>query len=190
VLWKSRRAVVGRGLTHATALAVPVVGGGDLECRVPRSVNSFRMYGKTGFFHGGATLQELVIPVVIARWPRKAEKIAVVLTPMSAIASLRPRVELRPGVTGLSGVGPEPRMMTREVVVKVVEPRSGRRLFVSTGRSRVEPEGESVTVLPERKAGETCPRGARLHVEVRDADNDELLDRCDVELKVDLEEWD
>ena len=37
---------------------------------------------------------------------------------------------------------------------------------------------------------ETCARGARLQVEVRDADNDELLDRCEVELKIDLEEWD
>jgi hypothetical protein len=147
-------------------------------------VNSFRTYGKTGFFHGGATLQELVIPVVVARWPRKAEKVAVVLTPMSAIASLRPRVELRPGVAA------EPRMMSREVTVKVVEPRSGRRLFDSTERSRIEPEGAPVTVLLERKPGETCPRGSRLTVEVRDADNEELLDRCDVELKVDLEEWD
>jgi hypothetical protein len=190
VLWRSRRAVVGRGLTHATALAVPVAGSDDLECRVPRSVNSFRTYGKTGFFHGGATLQELVIPVVVARWPRKAEKVAVVLTPMSAIASLRPRVELRPGATGLPGVAAEPRMMSREVTVKVVEPRSGRRLFDSTERSRIEPEGAPVTVLLERKPGETCPRGSRLTVEVRDADNEELLDRCDVELKVDLEEWD
>jgi hypothetical protein len=189
ISWRSRRAVVGRGLKHATAIAAPVKGS-DLECRVPRSVNAFRTYGGIGFFHGGATLQELVTPVVIARWPRKAEKIAAVLTPLDAIVSLRPRVQVRPGVTGLPGVGSKPRMIGREVTVKVVEPGSGRRLYASINRSRLEPDGEPATVLLERVAGETCTRGARLHIEVRDADNDELLDRCDVELKIDLEEWD
>jgi hypothetical protein len=47
-----------------------------------------------------------------------------------------------------------------------------------------------VTLVLEREGHETCSRGARLQVEVRDADNDELLDRCEVELKIDLEEWD
>jgi hypothetical protein len=88
ILWRSRRAIVGRGLKHPTAVAAPVQGS-DLECRVPRSVNAFRTYGGIGFFHGGATLQELVIPVVVFRWPKKAEKVAAVLTPISEIASLK-----------------------------------------------------------------------------------------------------
>jgi hypothetical protein len=57
VLWRSRRAVVGRGLNHPTAVAAPIKGS-DLECRVPRSVNAFRTYGGIGFFHGGATLPQ------------------------------------------------------------------------------------------------------------------------------------
>ncbi len=190
IMWRSRRAIVGRGLKHPTALSVPVPGS-DLECRVPRSVNAFRTYGGVGFFHGGATLQELVTPVVVARWPKKAEKMAVVLTPLAEIASLRPRIELKPGVTGrLPGMGSDEKMLGRQVVVKVVDPGSGRRLFRSAESIKVEPEGEAVTFTLERERGETCARGARLQVEVRDADNDELLDRCEVELKVDLEEWD
>jgi hypothetical protein len=189
VLWKSRRAIVGRGLQHPTAVALPVPGS-DLECRVPRSVNAFRTYGKTGFFHGGATLQELVIPVVVARWPKKAEKVAAVLKPLSAIASLRPGVEVGPGASDLPGVGAEPRMMSRQVVVKVVEPPTGRTLFRSVATSQIDPDGAPVTITLQRTAGETSARGTRLRVEVRDADNDELLDGCDVELKVDLEEWD
>jgi hypothetical protein len=99
VLWRSRRAVVGRELKHPTAVAVPIKGS-DLECLVPRSVNAFRTYGGMGFFHGGATLQELVIPVVVFRWPKKAEKVAAVLTPLAEISSLKPRVEVRAGGAG------------------------------------------------------------------------------------------
>lgn len=189
VLWRSRRSVVGRGLKHPTAIAVPVQGS-DLECRVPRSVNAFRTYGGIGFFHGGATLQELVIPVVVIRWPKRAEKVVAVLTPIAEIASLKPRVEVKPGTGQISMFGPEAKMVGRMVVVKVVEPGSGRRLFRSTESCKIDPEGEPVTLTLEREGNEVCARGAHLQLEVRDADNDELLDRCEVELKVDLEEWD
>ena len=77
-----------------------------------------------------------------------------------------------------------------EVVVKVVEPGSGRRLFRSTESCKIDPDGAPVTLTLEREGNEACARGAHLQLEVRDADNDELLDRCDVDLKVDLEEWD
>jgi hypothetical protein len=188
VLWRSRRAVVGRRLKHPTAIAAPVPGS-DLECCVPRSVNAFRTYGGIGFFHGGATLQELVIPVVVASWPKKVEKVSVVLTPMSEITSLKPRVEVRAGVGQTTMFGADAKMTGRQVVVKVVDPRSGRRLFQSQS-FKVEAESPPVTISLEHAANEACARGTRLQVQVRDADNDELLDRCDVELKVDLDEWD
>jgi hypothetical protein len=187
ILWRSRRAVVGRRLAHPTAIAVPVHGS-DLECRVPRSANAFRTYGGIGFFHGGATLQELVIPMVVFRWPKRAEKVAAVLTPISEIASLKPRVEVRAG-SQTTMFGADAKLTGRQVIVKVVEPGSGRRLFKSQSH-KLEAEGQPVTIALEREANETCGRGTRLQVQVRDADNDELLDHCDVELKVDLEEWD
>lgn len=190
VLWRSRRAVVGRGLQHPTAVTVPVQGS-DLECRVPRSVNAFRTYGGLGYFHGGATLQELVIPVVIFRWPKKAEKVTAVLTPLTEITSVKPRVEVKVGSAGQGSMfGPDTGMIGRQIVVKIVEPDTGRRLFHSEQSCRLEPDGVPVTLVLERESGETCSRGIRLQVEVRDADNDALLDRCEVELKIDLEEWD
>ncbi len=129
VHWRSHRAMVGRGLMHPTAIAATVPGS-DLECLAPRSVNAYSTYGKLGYFHGGATLQELVIPVVIFRWPKKAEKVAAVLTPLTEITSLRPRVEVRPGSTGrLPGTGAEAGVTARQVAVKIVEPATGRRLF-------------------------------------------------------------
>lgn len=188
ILWRSRRAVVGRGLKHPTAIAAPVKGS-DLECRVPRSVNAFRTYGGIGFFHGGATLQELITPVVIFRWPKKAEKVAAVLTPISEITSLKPKVEVRPGAGQATMFGADAKIMSRQVMVKVVEPGTGRRLFKSHSH-KIEPEGPPLTIALEREPNETCLRGVRLEIQLRDADNDELVDRCDAELKVDLEEWD
>jgi hypothetical protein len=190
ILWRSRRAVVGRSLKHPTAISSPVKGS-DLECRMPRSVNAFRTYGRIGYFHGGATLQELVIPVVIFRWPKKAEKVAAVLTPISAIASLKPRVEVKPGSAGQASLfGADAKVIGRQITVKVVEPGSGRRLFRSPQSHKVDPDGQPITIILEREGSELCSRGTRLRVEVRDADNDEILDGCEVELKVDLEEWD
>ena len=188
VLWSTRRAIVGRGLEHRTAIAATVPGS-DLECRVPRSVNAFKTYGGLGYFHGGATLQEWITPVVVCTWPRKAEKVAAVLTPIAEITSLAPRVEVRAGVTQTTMFEGDAKVTGRQVVVKVVEPSSGRRLFGSAS-VKIEPEGPPLTLVLERAKDETCPRGSRLEVQVRDADNDQLLDRCDVELKIDLEEWD
>lgn len=191
IAWRSRRAVAGRGLVHATGVKLPIPGS-DLECMVPRSVNAFRTYGRVGFFHGGATLQELVIPVVVCRWPRRAQKVAAVLTPPGAITSLRPRVEVGPGLTGfLPEVGPSGAVMGREVVVQVIEPGSGRRLFRSGRAVALVPGGAKVDVVLDRVPGAACQRGARLRVEVRDADNDdEILDHAEADLMVDLEEWD
>jgi hypothetical protein len=105
ILFQSRRAVVGHGLTHATALRLRVPCS-DLEVYVPRSVNAFRTYGALGFFHGGATLQELVIPVVIAVWSGKRKKTPVSLRKLEFITSLQPRLELVSGVqSGLFATG-------------------------------------------------------------------------------------
>ena len=110
-------------------------------------------------------LQELVTPVVIFRWPKKAEKVAAVLTPIAEITSLKPRVEVRAGVGQPTPFGADTRMTARQVVVKVVEPASGRRLFRSQ-RHKVEAEGQPVTISLEREPNEApwrppARRGAR-----------------------------
>ncbi len=51
LLWPSRRAMVGRNLSHPHAVRLPVPCS-DLEAMVPRSVNAFRTYGRLGFYSG------------------------------------------------------------------------------------------------------------------------------------------
>jgi hypothetical protein len=206
ILWKSRRAVVGTELKHASAFVLRMTGS-DLDCAVPRGLGYFRTHGATGYMHGGVSLQELVVPVMIVRWPRKAGKVPVLLEHVAAVTSVRPRVELRAGSAGRFGFAADEKTVGRTVAVQIVEAASGRRLFhvpapdaVRRGTSgesappseriAIEPGGEPVQRVLTKVKGEAAPRGTLLRIEVRDADNDEILDQHESELKVDLEEWD
>ena len=42
---------------------------------VPRGAASFQTYGGLGYFHGGASLQEWIIPCLQIEWPVKAQPV-------------------------------------------------------------------------------------------------------------------
>ncbi len=70
VLVKNRRFVVGRGLKETAGLklwkADQLGLGGDLNTAIPNSVNRLRLSGSgSRFVHGGASLQEIVVPVSV-----------------------------------------------------------------------------------------------------------------------------
>ncbi len=189
VLWSSRRAVIGRNLKHMSAIHLPVPCSG-LEAMVPRSINAFRTYGGLGYFHGGATLQELIIPVLVAHWPAKAAKIHVVLKPVGHITSEMPRIQVEAGTQGQLTVYPDGSKLARRVAVKVREPSSGKLVFRHAVAIIVEPGGKTATVqlqLVEPRPG--LAYGTKLMVEVLDADDEELLAREEIILKVDIDEW-
>lgn len=190
MIWTSRRAIVGENLKHQTALSLPVTGS-NLTCLIPRSVNAFKTYGGLGFFHGGATLQELIIPIVIAHWPKRAKKIAVVLKPITEITSLTQRIEIGPGTpvqVDLSGTL-DTNLLSRNVFVKVIDPNTGRIIFKSKKDYRVEPGGEPIIVELGRLEGAAASFGANLQILVCDLDDEEILDKTDITLKVELDEW-
>ncbi len=189
LLWTSRRAMVGRGLAHPTAVPLPVMQS-DLEAMTPRSVNAFKTYGGLGFFHGGATLQELVIPVVVARWPSKATKVSVVLKPVVQIASETPRVQVEAGIEGMTLFGPDEKQLARRVLLKVRNPATGKLVFKHSDPVTVEPGGEPVTVQLELiEPKPSLPYGSALIVAALDADDEEILSREEITLKVDIDEW-
>jgi len=69
VLFRDRRFVLGKGLQEQTGLksfsSKDLQLGGDLEIQIPKSINRLRLQGSgSRFVHGGASLQEVVIPVV------------------------------------------------------------------------------------------------------------------------------
>lgn len=189
IMWVSRRAVVGERVEHQTALSLPATGS-NLTCLIPRSVNAFKAYGGLGFFHGGATLQELVIPIVVAHWPKLARKTRVVLKPIAEITSLTPRVEVGPGTAvqvDLSGAL-DASLLSRDVFVKVIDPNTGKIIFKSE-KAHIEPGGEPVVAELGKLKGAEASLGAVLQILVCDLDDEEILDQANVVLKVGLDEW-
>ncbi|WP_371168793.1 BREX-1 system phosphatase PglZ type A [Aliiroseovarius sp. 2305UL8-7] len=78
VLVKNRRFVVGRGLKEAAGLklwkADQLGLRGNLDVSIPNSVNRLRVKGSGArFVHGGASLQEIVVPVLRVGKQREAD---------------------------------------------------------------------------------------------------------------------
>jgi len=189
MLWLSRRAIVGRNLKHKSAIHLHVPCS-DLEAMTPRSINTFKTYGGLGYFHGGATLQELIIPVIIVNWPAKTTKLPIVLKPVGHIASENPRVQLEAGVRGQTSFIPDSTQLTRRVLIKIRETSSGKLIFKHTEPVIIEPSGKPVTVqLQMVEPRPKVPYGSDLEIEVLDADDEEPLVKEKVILKVDIDEW-
>lgn len=78
ILFRNRRFVIGRGLAptpgmkHFSAQGLGL--SGDLEVLIPNSINRMRVKGSgSRFVHGGAALQEIVIPVIEVGKQREAD---------------------------------------------------------------------------------------------------------------------
>ena len=79
---RDRRFVLGKGLighsTRKTFRAVDVGLVGDMEIQIPKSINRLRLRGSgSRFVHGGASLQEVVVPVIQINKKRESDITAV-----------------------------------------------------------------------------------------------------------------
>ncbi|HEY3229562.1 MAG TPA: PglZ domain-containing protein, partial [Roseiflexaceae bacterium] len=94
VAYRSRRALAYAATTN---LADPHVlaPGGAWRVLPARGASSWSAYGKLGYFHGGASLQEWIIPCVQIEWPAKAQPVHVTVQPVKHILSAQPRLTLR-----------------------------------------------------------------------------------------------
>ncbi len=93
VEYKSHRAVVGREIASPSLLTFPLVGS-DLTVGVPRATGILEARGGYQFFHGGASLQEIVVPHLRVALPRRTVKFDVRLHLPRRITSLLFDVEL------------------------------------------------------------------------------------------------
>lgn len=78
ILYKDRRFVLGRGFkphdSFKTFTSAQIGLDGDVEVQIPKSINRLRLKGSgSRFVHGGATLQEIVIPVVSINKKRQSD---------------------------------------------------------------------------------------------------------------------
>jgi uncharacterized protein (TIGR02687 family) len=103
ILFRNRRFVIGRGLSatagmkHFTAAGLGL--SGDLEVLIPNSINRMRVKGAgSRFVHGGAALQEVVIPVIRVGKQREADvghvEVQIFVTGRSLISSGQTAVTL------------------------------------------------------------------------------------------------
>ncbi|MBY3093309.1 BREX-1 system phosphatase PglZ type A [Rhizobium laguerreae] len=78
ILFRNRRFVIGRGLSATDGMkhfkATNLGLSGDLDVLIPNSINRMRVRGAgSRFVHGGASLQEVIIPVVRVGKQREAD---------------------------------------------------------------------------------------------------------------------
>ena len=103
ILFRNRRFVIGRGLAptagmkHFTAANLGL--SGDMEVLIPNSINRMRVKGAgSRFVHGGATLQEVIIPVIRVGKRREADvgqvEVQIFVTGRSLISSGQTAVTL------------------------------------------------------------------------------------------------
>lgn len=78
ILYRNRRFVIGKGLKQSSSLrkftSAELGLAGDLEVQIPKSINRIRVKGSgSRFVHGGASLQEIVVPVVRINKKRQSD---------------------------------------------------------------------------------------------------------------------
>lgn len=151
---------------------------------LPHGAASFRAYGGLGYFHGGASLQEWIIPVVQVEWPLDAKPIEVVLESLPRVLSQRPRVTVAVRRQTLF----VEEAMPRGIEVLIRDARTNTILFRSEAQ-QVTPDQPQVTLALTAQAGAVAERDTPLRIEVRDSSDESILDRAESTLKIELTGW-
>jgi hypothetical protein len=181
-LYTNRRALA---YPIETSLPAPqsVAPGGQYRIALPAGASCFKAYGGHGYYHGGASLQEWIIPCVKIEWPVKAVPVSVALQPLPRILGLRVRVTL---TVSRSGLFPED-ALPRRVGIVIRNAATGTILFRS-GEVSVTPDRESVSVTLEPTA-EPASRGTGVRIDVRDTSNDAVISGGESVLMVEKDDW-
>ena len=161
------------------------IKGGDFQLdRYHKTIRLLREGGYStivvvtdhGFFHWAPATDEVE--------PKPEGEIK----PIEHITTLAPRIEIEPGQSGLFDATDQ-KLTGRRVTVKVVQPESGRLIFISEESVAIEPGGDrqAVTLVFKNKAG----FGEKLEIRLLDDDDEETLEARPVIFQVEADEdWD
>jgi hypothetical protein len=158
--------------------------GGSLAVAVPSGIACFSAYGKRGYFHGGASLQEWIIPVILIDWPARARPVEVQIRGIVNVLSQRPRVTLDIIATTLL----LDEMLAREIEVVIRDATTRMILFESQAYS-VKPTDISIDVMLKIRAGAAAARNTQLVIEVRDPHTEAVIAHAQGRLLIDLDSW-
>ncbi len=157
--------------------------GGTWRIALAGGASCFRTYGGLGFFHGGASLQEWIIPCLKIVWPGQAKAVSVEIQPISQILSQHPKIVLEVRRENLFD---EP--LARQVDVRIRENRHNTILFQSQP-IMLTPRHDSVPVTLTVVEGVEATRNTSLTIEVRDTRTEQVVAQATTVLMVDIENW-
>ena len=181
--YKSRRA-----LAYAPTLSLEgprgLTPGGKWQVALPYGAAGFSAYGGQGYFHGGASLQEWIIPCIKVEWPAQAKPVQVVLQPTSQILRLNQKIGVDVVVDNLLLEESIPRQI--EVVVRHGQTRV---ILFDTQIATAQPNRSPMELTLSAKEGVAAERGTPLVVELRDPNTEDVLDRAESKLMIELTEW-
>jgi hypothetical protein len=161
----------------------PTAPGNSYQVALPAGAATFKAYGGRGYYHGGGSLQEWVIPCFKAEWPTAAKPVEVLLQPVKAILSLRQKVKIDVYKTGLLIEEGLPRRV--EVIVR--DAISNDILFRSEPRT-VTPDQDTVEeALAPTEA--IARRGAPVRIELRDLKDESVIVTAESILQVEMDSW-
>ena len=164
--------------------------GGKWRISVPSGAANFRAYGGLGYFHGGASLQEWIIPCIKIEWPQKAHPVNVRIQPVEQILSLRPKIILEIERDGIFLENTIEDTLPRQVKVSLLDPQQKKdQLLFSSEATTITPDQEQVAIALQPREDAQAERGTFLIIEVRDARTEEVLDTEHTTLMVPLENW-
>lgn len=158
--------------------------GGRWRVAVPYGAASFRTYGGLGYFHGGASLQEWIIPCLTVEWPLQARPVGVALQPLPQVLGQRMRIPLRVERGSLFVEDATPRQ-----VDVVIRDAGTHKILFRSHIVTVTPDRDQVYITVTALEGTVAARGTLLRVEVRDGGTEQVLDAGDSTLAVDLTGW-
>ncbi|MCL4835285.1 MAG: PglZ domain-containing protein [Caldilineaceae bacterium] len=181
--YQSRRAAA---YPVATTLSAPqaLAPGDRWKIAFPHGAACFRTYGGLGYFHGGASLQEWIIPCIVVEWPQTAQPVDVQIEPIERILSQRPKIVLNVSTGSLLREDNIPRQV--EIVVRNAE--SQAILFRS---QTVTATGEvaQIEVALRADEGVSAERNTPLRIQARDPRTEVLLAEVECTLMIELGGW-
>lgn len=161
-----------------------LASGGKLRIAVPSGAACFRTYGGLSYVHGGASLQEWIIPCIKIEWPEKAKPVSVKIQSVDKILSIRQKIVLEVQHDKLF----DETMLSRQVEVLIRDTEQQTVLF-HVRPKLIRPEDTQVAVTIEPLEDVEAERNTKLTIELRDARTHGILDSQPSTLMVSLENW-
>jgi hypothetical protein len=156
--------------------------GGAWRIALASGASCYRTYGQLGYFHGGASLQEWIVPCMSVEWPTKAKLINVAIVGIPHILSLRAKIELEVVRETLN------ENLARQITVSLKHAGTMQVLLTSQPQF-VTPKEDHVFVPVEPVENVEAERGTPLRIEVHDTRTGEPLAEGTTVLMVPIENW-